>query len=247
MQSAIGSIRGILETFKQTQRFSRVETYQREIFDLLWKTCCRIKPIISTFVWKENVLLPGQETSRRSLKVVGESREILVPVTPELVVAVQSQPGFAAMAHSLLELYDTIVSNLVGYADLLPFMQSYNSLWSLFRYCVTIGYEAQALEQSEAETKYVEGLFVIELILSEHYSSPGDISHHSDKNYQDYFFVNERDERVLECSEVGEVLKQQYDVRDMLRIRKMGGKELEYAKQIRDEFRAKYLNCINKK
>ena len=163
-----------------------------------------------------------------------------IVLTAELVANVRKLPRFRALANALLASYETIVSNLQGYADILPMMRGYNSLWSLFRYSVSLAYEAHSIESSKqgskaATLKYIQALAVLELILSEYrYANPekaaiGDL-------LQCYYFVDNKGDKLFALEHP---IIQGFTVQSVLKLQPLRPHELAYVKSLHAELLAR--------
>eukprot|EP01022_Parablepharisma_sp_SALTPOND_P016748 TRINITY_DN2528_c2_g1_i1.p1 TRINITY_DN2528_c2_g1~~TRINITY_DN2528_c2_g1_i1.p1 ORF type:complete len:541 (+),score=91.05 TRINITY_DN2528_c2_g1_i1:1279-2901(+) len=165
----------ILETFNAHERFSEITTYHKETFDLLWKTCKIIKPIVAAFIPSQEAFLFDStfalgKADKNFLVVKCGAKETMLELTEILLENVKTSDKYKEIAGKLLKRYETIISNLVGYADALPFMKNYNSKVSLFKYAISLAHEASVLESSskgneKAALKYSQAELVIDLIL----------------------------------------------------------------------------------
>ncbi len=250
IEVAMVKLNMILETFYNKERVIEIETYTKEIFDILWKMSKRLKPIIALFVPQSKaVMLQHQEQEDRVvyLKLVDctlKAKERRILVSPALVQRVQRDPRFCAtIVDRLLEEYETVVSNLVGYADVITLMQRYDSLCNLFKYAIALGGEAHMFETAQkvpdkAIQKYVQSWLVLELILTECYHQDATCMYQSDAEHRDSYFVDEKDRILFNGDMSGALGKNSAsDADEILRIKKATVAKIEYIRKLRNEIK----------
>ena len=249
MKDALFKTKLVLATFDADKRLIPIQTYIKEIFDLLWKLCTRIQPIVSFLVREEDAfVLCGQAALAKrviALKVLNCSDPIperKVLLTPDIVLRVQQHPDYKTIVTNLVEQYQTIVNFLLGCAEVVDTMKNYHSLWNLFKYSLALAYEADAWDASKkglegASTLYLQSLFVNELILSDIYTKHQGKQHLKDKLYNDYYFIDTTNDHII----VGEhTLSRENNIDNLVKVRMMADQELEYAIKARNELRMKY-------
>ena len=128
----------ILNTFDMEERFNEISTYQKEAFDILWKIGKIMKPIIGLFIPPESLFLLDSSMEAgidRVFLVVNENKKnVSFELKKELINKLRLLPDFKEASNKLIENYETIISNIVGYADILEFMNNYNTKIGLFKY-----------------------------------------------------------------------------------------------------------------
>jgi hypothetical protein len=249
MKDALFKTKLVLATFDEGTRLLAIQTYIKEIFDLLWKLCTKIQPIVSFLVPENDAfVICGQAALAKrviALKVINCSEPIperKVYLTPDIIARVQQHPSYKAVVTELLDQYQTIVNFLLGYAEAVERMRNYHSLWNLFKYSLALAYEADVWDSSKkgmegASTLYLQSLFVNELILSNIYTQAQTKLFTKDKLYTDYYFVDTTNDHII----VGEhTLSRETDIDHIVKVRMMADYELEYAVKARNELRMKY-------
>ncbi len=178
VRDAVYKAKLIMETFNVEERFSQIDTYQKETFDLLWKICKLIKPIVSTLLPEQRVFACNAHPETASsgpqrLVVISMKKERVVALTPELIKKAQVSAEYKVLCQSLLSEYETIISNLVGYSDVLSMMTNYRSKLNLFKYSIALAQEGSVMEATskdagmKALARYSEARLVLELIVRE--------------------------------------------------------------------------------
>ena len=234
-------ITAILKTFNDNNRVLVIDTCTKEIFDILWKLSKRLKPIIGFFAPKSKALVFQSDTdyvkNKHFMKVItSEGKEISIQLSKSLIHRVQRNEMFEAYVDKLIREYETIVSNLVGYAEVVTLMSNYNSLYNLFKYSIALGHEGDLSQHNQkdintASMKYFQALLILELILSEIYVA--------DKMYK-------VDNDCLIVNEEGKLAGQQYrgkniKVEELLSIKGVEGSKVEYLRKLRNELKARCL------
>lgn len=250
LNDAKEKVNTILETFHGMD----VGSFTREIFDILWKVCKKIKPFIALFLSKEKAMIfdfNGEaEYKGVLLKVIDNSVAFdrRIQLTNDLILKIQAYPKFKSIMDPFIESYETIISNLLGYAQILNIMSKYDSAMSLFRYSIMLGNEATILETQQkdfpkASHKYLQSLLIIELILSENYQQDKTFLHKMDKNYKDYSFVDKNDELLFNNSEFK---AKKTDIEAILQVKHLNLEKTKYLMGIRNELKAKYIQLNQK-
>ena len=243
LENAVTKASLILETFNIHDRFSEITTYHKETFDLLWKMCKIMKPIVGIFISPQDAFLFDSAFDFGSFKTFiiksSGSKDRMIELSPELIHTVQCLERYKEVSKNLLEKYETIISNLVGYADLVTMMKSYNSKVSLFKYAISLAHEASVLESSskgdvKAKMKYSQALLVINLILKKQYDSRlKERGYPISEERLEYVIIDEQGKQVSENSEL------ETEVEDVLRIHPLKENEAVYMYKIRRELYSK--------
>ena len=238
----------ILQTFYDKNRVLVIDTCTKEIFDVLWKLSKRLKPIVGFFAPKSKALV--FQNDRRNIdkpffmkliNINGSGKEELIPLTQSIIHRVQRNENFKAQVDNLIAEYETIVNNLVGYAEIVPLMTKYDSLWNLFKYTIALGHEGSVYELDQkdkkgAGMKYFQSFLMIELILSEIYNSDKNQKYKSDPDCRDCIMIDEN----------GNMAGQQYtgknvEVEKTLKIKEIDDIKINYLRKLRNELKARCL------
>lgn len=249
LDNARAQVQNLLDSFQEADRIHAVVSFNKEIFDLLWKMSRKIKPLITFFIPEDKALILDQrrECLVRSayLKVINSTNgkeEQKFELTKDLIGKIQRHPNFPLIASGLLEQYETIVSNLLGYAEILRMMKNYSSFSSLFKYSMAIAHEAYILEQSQKATdcysrKYLQSISVIDLILTEVYSQAVGNVYLTGKDFTDFFFVDDNEQNIFNNEYL---ISQDITIKNVMNIRPVSIYELKYLMQIRNELKESY-------
>jgi len=225
----------ILETFNSKERFYGVDTYQKETFDLLWKILKVIKPIVAIFTPPDTFLFDSMLIKgANKIAIKDNTKEITLDLTDTLIQQVKKSIYYNGFAKVLLECYETITNNLVGYVDILPFIKNYNSKIGLYKYALGLAQEGEILKNTTEDykkinTRYLQGLLVINLILKEHYDSMNEKVEVTDKVFMEYEILGENDKRIDRNNDL------EANIKEALQFNAFNKLELVYINTIKTE------------
>ena len=228
----------ILETFNAKERFSEITTYQKETFDLLWRIGKIIKPIISFFIPSNNLFMLDSsillEHKKAFLVVNLSKKSISFELSKELIDCVKRIHKFEEIAKRLVENYEIIASNLVGYADAIEYMKSYNSKVSLFKYALSLAQEGEVLEHTKTDltkvnNKYLQALLILTLLTKAHYEQVKKKSQYLECDLISYDLLDEHGNIIGGNKQLEE------DINSTLKSNELNKKELVYIEKLKSE------------
>jgi len=222
---------------------SQITSYQKEIFDLLWKLLKIVKPIVGTLITSHNGFLFDSYISYKCkrIAIITKEKPIFIELTKSILDAITQDKEYEKIAKELMESYETIASNYAGYIDLISTMHNYKSKIALFKFALSLAQEACVLENSaesnkEVRQKYMQVLLIINLLLREYYDLENESLKAIDDAFMEYEIIDDNGKRVNEKNEL------ESEVKEVIQFAPFTQRELEYITKIKAEL---YKKCFN--
>ena len=238
----------ILNTFDMKERFNEISTYQKEAFDILWKIGKIMKPVIGLFIPPESLFLLDSSMEAgidRAFLVVNENKKnVSFELKKEVINKLRLLPDFKEASNKLIENYETIISNIVGYADILEFMNNYNTKIGLFKYGLSLAHEGEIFENSSNDStkikeKYLQALIIFDLILKTHHELTKKKYKPMQFKLLNYELIDEHGRPIGGNNDLDE------NVNSALKFNPLSKKELEYMEKIMKELESRLENNIS--